>query len=178
MLKSLALFVLILCTTLVVTQSQVIKPNSAQTIHNTCLETPYYEQCMKYLTADPKSSTADVYGLALIMVNVMKDKANIGLNKINQLIATSPSDQKVALNSCAEKYNAIIATDVPQATKGLQNKNPKLAEDSAVHASDAVVACWKGLPGNSPLIAENLVMRDASTITSHICRQLVLSGGI
>lgn len=173
MLKSLAIFVVILCTTLGVTHTRVIQPNDAKTIHNTCLETPNYEECKKYLTDDPKSSTADVSGLAQIMVNVMKDKANIGLNKINQLIESSSPDQKTALKSCADKYNVIITTDVPQATEGLQKGNPKLAMDSAVDASKAVSSCEKGFSGKSPLTAENLVTDRASTITAHICRQLV-----
>ncbi|XP_058730251.1 cell wall / vacuolar inhibitor of fructosidase 1-like [Vicia villosa] len=173
----LKLFALFVCTTFVVTHSRVIQPNSAQTIHNTCLETPYYDQCMKYLTADPKSSTADVSGLALIMVDAIKSEADIGLNKINQLIGSSPADQKAALKSCVDQYNAIITTDVPQAIQGLQNRNPKLAMDSAVAASHAVAICDKGFSGKSPINTENLVVSHASTITSHICRQLVLGGG-
>ncbi|CAK8563821.1 unnamed protein product [Lathyrus sativus] len=176
MLKLLASFVLILYTTFVATHSQVVQPNVPKRIHNTCLETSHYDECLKYLTDDPKSSTADVHGLALIMVNVMKSKANVGVEKINQLIGSSSPDQNVALKSCADKYNAIIAVNIPQATESLQKKSSKLAMDSALNASDVVSDCEDGFSGKSPLTTENLVMDRVSAITAQICRQLVLGG--
>jgi len=68
-------------------------PNNVDLIQQTCKKTPNYALCIQYLNADPKAPTADVNGLAQIMVNVMKTKANDGSNKIHQLIARSPPDQ-------------------------------------------------------------------------------------
>ncbi|KAI5415532.1 cell wall / vacuolar inhibitor of fructosidase 1 [Lathyrus oleraceus] len=173
MLKSLTLLVLILCTTLVVTHSRVIEPNDANTVRQTCSKTPNSALCIQYLNADPKSSTADVNGLALIMVNVIKSKANIAVNKINQLKGSIPPAQKVALKSCADKYNAILVADVPQATEALQKGDPKFAVDAANDAAIEANGCENGFSGKSPLTAENNVVRDASTITSAICRLLL-----
>ncbi|MCI57262.1 cell wall/vacuolar inhibitor of fructosidase 1-like, partial [Trifolium medium] len=65
------------------------------------------------------------------MFNVMKNKANIALNKIHQLIGKSPPpDPTEPLNSCASKYEAIIA-NIPAAIEALQNGNPEFAEQAA-----------------------------------------------
>ncbi|KAL5065566.1 hypothetical protein RYX36_027303 [Vicia faba] len=165
MLKSLILFVLILCTTLVVSGANIVQ--------ETCSKTPNSALCIQYLNADPKSSTADVSGLALIMVNVIKNKANIAVDKIKQLSESIPADQKVALMSCADKYNAILVADIPQATEALQKGNPKFAEESANDAAIEANGCENGFSGKSPLTAENNVVRDASTITSAIVRLLL-----
>ncbi|CAK8563826.1 unnamed protein product [Lathyrus sativus] len=171
MLKS--LFVLILCTTLVVTHSRVIQPNDANTIQQTCSKTPNSALCIEFLNADPNSSTADVNGLAIIMVNVIKSKANVAVNKINQLNGSIPPDQNEALKSCADKYNAILVADVPQAIEALQKGNPKFAVDGANDAANEANSCENGFSGKSPLTAENNVVRDASAITSAICGLLL-----
>ncbi|CAI8610799.1 unnamed protein product [Vicia faba] len=171
MLKSLALFVLIFCTTLVVTHSRVIQPNRVNIVQQTCTKTPFPALCIQYLNADPKSSTSNVNGLALIMVNVIKSKANIAVNKINQLTRSIPPNQKGALMLCSTRYTSIMG-DVLLATRALQNGNPKFAVDNANDAVIEANSCEDGFFGKSPLTAENNVMRDASAITSAICRLL------
>ncbi|XP_058730215.1 cell wall / vacuolar inhibitor of fructosidase 1-like [Vicia villosa] len=165
MLKSLALFVLILCTTLAVSGANIVE--------QTCSKTPNSALCIQFLNADPKSSTADVTGLALIMVGVIKNKADIAVNKINQLGGSIPPNQKAALTSCADKYNAILVADIPQATEALQKGNPKFAVDGANDAVIEANGCENGFSGNSPLTAENNVVRDASAITSAIASLLL-----
>ncbi|GAU19172.1 hypothetical protein TSUD_89370 [Trifolium subterraneum] len=173
MLKPLAFLILIVCTTFVVTECRNIQLDDANLIQQTCKKTPNYALCTQYLNSDPKARSADVTGLALIMVNVMKNKANIALNKIHQLIGKSPPGQKAALNSCASKYNTIVAADIAQATEALQKGNPKFAENGANDAVIEAKGCESGFSGKSPLTAENNVMRDASVITAAIVRNLL-----
>ncbi|XP_050918514.1 cell wall / vacuolar inhibitor of fructosidase 1-like [Lathyrus oleraceus] len=142
-------------------------------VNQTCSKTRHYALWIQFLNADPKGSTLDVNGLALIMVNVIKSKANIAVNKINQLKGSIPPAQKVALKSCADKYNAILVADVPQATEALQKGDPKFAVDAANDAAIEANGCENGFSGKSPLTAENNVVRDASAITSAICRLLL-----
>jgi pectinesterase inhibitor-like protein len=174
MLKPLAFLIFIVCTTSVVTECRTIQPNDANLIQQTCKKTPNYALCIQYLNSDPKAPSADVTGLALIMVNVMKNKANIAVNKIHQLIATSPPDQKAALNSCASKYyNAILVADIPSAIQALQRGNPKFAEQGANDAANDANSCESSFSGKSPLTAENNAMHDSSVITSAIVRLLL-----
>ncbi|PNX54923.1 pectinesterase inhibitor-like protein [Trifolium pratense] len=173
MLKPLAFLILIVCTTFVVTQCRTIQPNDANLIQQTCKKTPNYALCIQYLNSDPKAPSADVTGLALIMVNVMKNKANIAINKIHQLIGKSPPDQKATLNSCASKYNAIVVADIPSAIEALQKGNPKFAEQGANDAANEANSCENGFSGKSPLTAENNAMHDVSVITSAIVRLLL-----
>jgi len=173
MLKLLSIFILSLCTILVVTQSRNILPNNVDLIQQTCKKTPNYALCIEYLNADPKAPTADVNGLAQIMVNVMKTKANDGLNKIHQLIAGGPPGQQAALKSCAEEYNTIVVYNVPNAISALQKGDPKFAEEAANDAANEANDCERGFSGNSPLTTENNVMHDASVITSAIVKILL-----
>ncbi|WJX90757.1 hypothetical protein P8452_72625 [Trifolium repens] len=173
MLKPLAFLVLIVCTTFVVTECRNIQPNDANLIQQTCKNTPKYALCMQYLNSDPKAPSADVRGLALIMVNVMKNKANIAINKIHQLIARSPPDQKEPLDDCADYYKTIVVADIAQATEALLKGNPKFAEDGANDAVIEAKSCESGFKGNSPLTTENNVMTDASVITAAIVRNLL-----
>ncbi|GAU19171.1 hypothetical protein TSUD_89360 [Trifolium subterraneum] len=190
MLKPLAFLILVVCTTFVVTECRNIQPNDANLIEQTCKKTPNYAICIKYLNSDPKARSADVTGLALIMVNVMKNNANIAVNKIHQLIEKSPPSQKTTLNSCASKYNAIVVADIPSAIEALKKGNPKHADiPSAIEAlkkgnpkfaeqgaNDAAIeanSCENGFSGKSPLSAENLDMLTASGITAAIVRNLL-----
>lgn len=165
MLKPLVSFILILCTTL-------IQPNSANIVQQTCSKTPYPALCIQYLNADPKSSTSNVNGLALIMINVIKNKANVAINKINQLSKSIPTKQKEALLFCSINYTSILV-DVFQATQALQKGNPKFAVYNVNSVASEANGCENGFSGKSPLTAENNVMQDASAITSAICRLLL-----
>jgi acyl CoA:acetate/3-ketoacid CoA transferase beta subunit len=79
---------------------------------------------MQYLNSDPKAPSADVTGLALIMANVMKNKLNIAFNKLYQLIAKSPPDQKAELKLCEFNYGAIEVASIPQVIDNLQKRIP------------------------------------------------------
>lgn len=164
MLKPLVSFILILCTTL-------IQPNSANIVQQTCSKTPYPALCLQYLNADPKSSTSNVNGLALIMINVIKNKANVAINKINQLSKSIPTKQKEALQFCSINYTSILV-DVFQATQALQKGNPKFAVYNVNSVASEANGCENGFSGKSPLTVENNVMHDASAITSAICKLL------
>jgi pectinesterase inhibitor-like protein len=172
MLKPLPFLILILCTTFVVTECRNIQPNDANLIQQTCKKTPNYTLCIQYLNADPKAPSADVTGLALIMANVMKNKANITLNKIHRLIAKSPSDQKEELNDCESKYVAIVVAGIPSVIENLQKGNPEDAEQSADDTVTDANGCENDFKGKSPLTAENNAVIDASVITAAIARLL------
>ncbi|CAJ2654066.1 unnamed protein product [Trifolium pratense] len=150
------------------------KNNNGNLIQQTCKQTPNYEICIQYLKSDPRSSDADITGLALIMVDIIKSKANTTLNKINQLIKKKQEpSQKEALNSCAGRYKAILVADVPKSVAALKQGDPKFAEDGANDAAVEATTCENGFKGKSPLSNENIAMHDVAAITAAIVKQLL-----
>ncbi|KAL2341638.1 hypothetical protein Fmac_009578 [Flemingia macrophylla] len=132
---------------------RVSKPNDVNLIKETCKKTPNPNLCVKLLEADPRGSTTDVTGLALILVYVIKVRANEALTKINKLIKRG--GDKKALSSCADKYKTILVADVPQASQALQFGNPKFAEDATSDSVVEATSCEDSFNGKSPLTNEN-----------------------
>ncbi|KAL2341648.1 hypothetical protein Fmac_009588 [Flemingia macrophylla] len=132
---------------------RVLEPNDVNLIKQTCQKTPNPNLCNQILQADPRGRTADVSGLALILVDAIKAKANGVYNKINNLI--KGGGNKKALSSCADKYKTILVADVPQATQALQTGNAKFAEDAASDSAIEASSCEHGFGGKSPLTLEN-----------------------
>ncbi|KAJ1414323.1 Pectinesterase inhibitor domain [Sesbania bispinosa] len=150
---------------------RVLQPNDAKLIEETCKKTPYPTFCIQFIQADPRSSSADVKGLALIMVDVIKTKAKASLLIINQLL--QEGGEKKALSSCFEKYRVILQGDVPQATQALQNGNPKFAESGAIDSGVEAISCEKSFSGKSPLTDVNNIMHIAANVTVAIVRLLL-----
>ncbi|GMY27953.1 cell wall / vacuolar inhibitor of fructosidase 1-like [Fagus crenata] len=143
-------------------------------IQQTCKQTPYYNLCIYYIKADPRSTNANVAGLGLIMVDVIKAKAIQTLNHIKGLLQRSPNPKvKQALNSCARKYNSIIVGDVPQAIEALTKGDPKFAEEGANDAANEANFCEEGFSGNSPLTVENKLVHYVSTVAAAIAKILL-----
>lgn len=118
-------------------QSRVFLPMDANNfIEQTCKQTAYYDLCTSILRSDPRSSDADVKGLTFIVVGVWETKAKETLSHIEELIKGSPKqDEKAALSSCANNYNAIITTDIPKAIRGLDASKGKISIFRFYHQS-------------------------------------------
>lgn len=152
----------------------VVNHCNANLIEQTCKKTPKYALCIHYLQADPKSSSANVEGLALIMVDVINVKANTALNKINQLLKGNPQpDLKQKLSLCYDEYRAIVVADVPKAISALKLGDPKFAQDSADDAVVEASSCENSFSGKSPLTDFNIATQDAAVILSAIVKLLL-----
>ncbi|CAK7325275.1 unnamed protein product [Dovyalis caffra] len=156
---------------LFVSQCTIVQ-SDANLIRQICKRTPNSNLCVTSLLSDRKSSTADVNGLALIMVGVLKAKSTSTLNLINQKLKKSPA-LKQPLTSCARKYGAILTGDIPQATEALQKGDPKFAESGANDAAIEADTCEAGFKGRSPITASNKLVHDISGVTAAIVRNLL-----
>ncbi|XP_015867819.2 cell wall / vacuolar inhibitor of fructosidase 1 [Ziziphus jujuba] len=152
-----------------------IFPMDEKFIESTCKQTPNYDLCVSSLKSDPKSSTADVPGLALILVNKIKSQATKTLNHINSLLKRSPgAGKRRALDSCYSKYDAILKGDVPEAIEALTKGDYKFAEDGANDAANEANSCERGFSsGSSPLTAMNKYIHDVSAIAAALVRTLL-----
>ncbi|XP_015867826.2 cell wall / vacuolar inhibitor of fructosidase 1 [Ziziphus jujuba] len=152
-----------------------VLPMDEKLIESTCRQTPNYDLCVSSLKSDPKSSTADVPGLALILVNLIKSKATETLNQIDSLLKRGPgAGEKQALDSCHSKYHAILEGDVPQAIEALTKGNYKFAEDGANDAANEANSCESDFPsGSSPLTDMNKYVHDVSAIAATVVSTLL-----
>ncbi|KAI4344759.1 hypothetical protein L6164_011950 [Bauhinia variegata] len=158
------------------THSRTTPPNDVAFIKATCKRTPNYDVCVQSLMSDPKSSQAgDVTGLALIMVNVMKSKANDALDKINHILRKGRDPtHKHALRECADNYKTVLEADIPMAIEALKKGNPKFAEDGANDAAIEAKSCEDDeFGGKSSLTPYNKIMHEVSVVTAAIVRNLL-----
>ncbi|XWS14230.1 hypothetical protein CRYUN_Cryun36dG0105300 [Craigia yunnanensis] len=130
-------------------------------IETTCKQTPFFNLCVSTLQSDPRSSTADVAGLAHIAADSVNAKATATLNQITGLLksAKDPNLQK-ALQSCVDSYNTIVKADIPVAIEAIVKGNPKFAVQSATDAANEAQDCEKSFanPPKSPVSDSNKAM--------------------
>ncbi|VVA90754.1 unnamed protein product [Arabis nemorensis] len=141
-------------------------------IDRTCKETPDFNLCVSLLNSDPRGSSADTSGLALILVDKIKVLAIKTLNEINGLHKIRP-ELKHALGECSRKYKTILQADVPEAIEALTKGVPKFAEDGVIDAGVEASACEEGFKGKSPLTSLTKSMQKISSVTRAIVRMLL-----
>ena len=147
----------------------------ADLVDDTCKQTPNKDLCESTLRADPRSSTADVAGLAIIVVDTIKGKATDTVAQINTLLGSNPDPKtKNGLDSCLKKYsNAILNGDIPSALEGLQKNNPKFAEQGMNDAANEANSCEGSFAGASPISSFNKTVTDLSNVASAIIKLLL-----
>lgn len=146
--------------------------SDANLIAQTCKQTPYYDLCVRSLNSDPRSPSADVRGLALIMVDIVKARSTTTLNLIKQLLRKMPK-LKIPLTDCAADYNAILTSSIPQAIEALKKGNAKFAEDGANSARQEAELCEANFHGKSPITKFSAAVRKSSAIAAAIIRLLL-----
>ncbi|CAK7327349.1 unnamed protein product [Dovyalis caffra] len=161
-----------IATLLLLSHCTIAQSDANNLIAQTCKQTPYSNLCVTSLKSVPKSSTADVQGLALIMVDIVRAKASATLKLINQELKRSPELRR-ALRSCAGNYDAILTADIPEAIEALQKGDPKFAESGTNDAAVEASSCEANFRGKSPLTNLNKLVHDTSVVTSAIVRLLL-----
>nr|XP_004298183.2 PREDICTED: cell wall / vacuolar inhibitor of fructosidase 1-like [Fragaria vesca subsp. vesca] len=141
-------------------------PMDAKLIDETCQKTPNPNLCVSSLKSDPRSSGADVKGLGIIMVDVVKAKAIIGQNKVSGLLKQSPGDLRLKVGS--GDYDAISNHQVPNASLAFSRDIPHIAEEDMSEAADEARACELSFSGRSPLTDVNNAVADVAAITAAI----------
>lgn len=163
---------LILLSILILLTHCSIVESDANLIVQTCKQTPNFNLCINSLKSDPKSSKADVEGLALMMVNILKAKATTTLKLIKQQLGRNP-ELKKALSSCADNYDAILSADIPVSLEAIQKGDPKFAQTSANDAANEASFCETQFNGKSPLTKFNRLVHDTSAVAAAIIRLLL-----
>ncbi|XP_065860189.1 cell wall / vacuolar inhibitor of fructosidase 1-like [Euphorbia lathyris] len=154
----------------------ILSRNLAQTdaniVDQTCKQTPHYDLCLKFLNSDPRSSTADVTGLALILMDLLKNETTKSVQFVKQLRGKRPDLEK-PLKSCDSDYDAILTADVP-AIQALELGNPRFAEDGMNDVDIEATSCENEFGIEiSPLFDSNKLLTDISHVAAAIIRQLL-----
>ena len=167
----------IICSILVVAiismsacHCRVLQPNDLKLIEETCKRTPKPNLCLQLLKGDPRAPSADIAGLALILVEVIKAKAKEVEKTIKQLL--KQGGNKKALSKCAVDYKGILILDIPQATRAVRG-DPKFADDAVSDCAVEADICENRFNGKSPLTHVNNGMRDVANVARAIIRILL-----
>ncbi|KAL4380913.1 cell wall / vacuolar inhibitor of fructosidase 1 [Arachis duranensis] len=167
------IFTILVLITMPIGQCMVFHSNDETLIQSTCNQTIYPNLCVQILNSYPSSRNADLRGLALNMVDFMKSRSIVAVNKIHRLQQGATGRFKGALDSCIGHYNdGILKGDVPEAISGIQFNNPKFAENAVADAANEAYLCEQEFNGNSPLNNENKAVRDGANMARVIVRML------
>ncbi|XP_050378197.1 cell wall / vacuolar inhibitor of fructosidase 1-like [Argentina anserina] len=156
---------------LTTSHGRVFIPTDASLIENTCWRTPNHKLCISSLKEDPRSRDADVTGLALIMVDVVKAKETECAYRINHLLKQRPGDQ--SLSSCASQYDTVIDVLIPSVNQALTLGNPKFAEDGMNGTAVEAESCEDYFSGHSPMTDLNKASEDVAAVAAAIVRILL-----
>ncbi|CAI9293839.1 unnamed protein product [Lactuca saligna] len=146
-----------------------------QFIENTCKGTPSYNLCLSILLANPKSQNANLTGLALIIVDGVKNEGVKTLQQIDSLKKSLP-ELTAALMQCGDVYNTIIHVDVPLTINALNLGNPKFGEDGMADITIESQTCERSFKEHgqtSPLTNMNKDMKDVANVGRAIIRMLL-----
>ncbi|KAG5560848.1 hypothetical protein RHGRI_004007 [Rhododendron griersonianum] len=145
--------------------------SSCDLIADTCKKTDYPELCISTLRSDPLSKTADVEGLARIVLKVLLVKVNATLNRANDLSKESEDPVvKECLNVCASQYDDAIYDEIPEAIENLS----KFAADEVIVGALTCEDTFNEEPNvrKSPLTADNNMLIQLASVAYKIIASL------
>ncbi|KAL8486088.1 hypothetical protein ACS0TY_022989 [Phlomoides rotata] len=163
----------ILITLLIIHSDAVPHRNDQNLIETTCKRTPDYRLCTAIIRANPDGGAADLPGLGLIVVDVVKQKSHEALSIINKLTKSGQPKLRPALRRCTEVYKAVLEGDIPVVSQSIWG-NPKFAETAVADAGAEAGLCDEAVGGKVPELSKvnNYVVRVAG-VARAIIRNLL-----
>lgn len=150
--------------------SSVVLPMDAKLIDQTCRKTPDYNLCVQSIKLDPRSSGADVVGLAIIIIDAVGHKATITMNKINELLKQTPGNQ--ALVDCSNEYAQIIDDFVPTSKFTVNSGTYSVAKAFMKITPKNALSCEQSFKGRSPLTNLNNDLIKVANVAEAVAVQL------
>jgi pectinesterase inhibitor-like protein len=165
--------VFIAFTATVILASTLLPLCSCDLIDSACKGTPNYQLCVSTLRSNPKSHSADITGLSLIMVDAVKDKATSALQIISKLEKLHPQ-KKNAFRDCRFRYSVVQKYNVGEAVEALTKGDQKFAVDGMSDAAIEAQICEENFkPSPSPMTKMNKAVQDLSLVAAAIIRLLL-----
>ncbi|KAH6781615.1 hypothetical protein C2S52_001630 [Perilla frutescens var. hirtella] len=143
-------------------------------IETTCKNTPDYKLCTSIIRADRGAAAADVPGLGLIVVAVVKKKTQEMLATINKQSKSAAKKLLPPLRRCKEVYKAVLEGDIPVAETAIRG-NPKFAETAMADARIEANLCERAFEGvaPSPFTSQNNYVENVAAVARAIIRNLL-----
>ncbi|KAK8716570.1 hypothetical protein V6N13_043876 [Hibiscus sabdariffa] len=136
-------------------------------IQQTCKKTRYFALCNSFLRSDPRSSNANLKGLALISIEIFQEKANRTLTFIIDLYKdTTNPDLSRFYGSCIEDYGTSVDRLLPEAVQALGSKDYATAKNNAAAVTSYIDACDQQFAEKTPFSDRNIVVRDLSLVAT------------
>ncbi|KAK8482961.1 hypothetical protein V6N13_081297 [Hibiscus sabdariffa] len=151
------------------TPSLSMSEDKEDLIQQTCKKTRYFALCNSSLRSDPRSSNADLKGLASISVEILQEKANDTLTFIIGLYKnTTDPDLSRFYGSCIEDYGTSVNRLLPETVKALGSKDYATAKNDAATVATYIDACDQQFAEKTPFSDRNIIVHDHSLVASSI----------
>ncbi|KAH6758879.1 hypothetical protein C2S51_019114 [Perilla frutescens var. frutescens] len=153
---------------------EIIQLKDQTLIETACKNTPNYDLCVSTLHDSPSSAAADVAGLGLILVDVVKSKTEAALSAVEEMRRRHP-EMRGALDQCWISYKAVLVADVPEAVAALTKGVPKFAEFGMADAAWEAEICEGSfeMTAATPLSGVNKEIHDLAQVAVGIIRILL-----
>ncbi|XP_021906760.1 pectinesterase inhibitor-like [Carica papaya] len=153
--------------------------NGVDLITQVCKKTNFYQLCMKSLQSDPRSSTADVNGLAGISLDLVTKKSNETFTYALELFKNVRDPLLYQYyGTCVEEYGAAVTRHLPAAIEALNKSHEyAVAGDEAKAVANNANVCEEQftltpMPRKSPFSSRSEVVHDLSLVAASIISQL------
>ncbi|XP_042506438.1 cell wall / vacuolar inhibitor of fructosidase 2-like [Macadamia integrifolia] len=143
--------------------------NGIDLIHKTCNHTAEYNLCVALLQSDPRSLTADVKGLASIMLDLTLRNTNQTLSQVKELLKDTSLDQRIkqCFLTCVEVYEKTTQLYIPAALNSLQTDSYADARKEGSDAFTTVQTCGRELVKSGGLDKEPAII-DRNKFDQHL----------
>ncbi|KAM2412816.1 hypothetical protein ACFXTH_031016 [Malus domestica] len=118
----------------------------------------------------PRSPTADVKGLGIIMIYADTAKVREAVDLINELINDEPGN--IPARDCRNNYNDAIQIALPQATEAFSKGDYKSVELGMVNIVANADSRETGFSGGSPFKDQSKAVHDLAYVAAAIARVL------
>ncbi|RXH84072.1 hypothetical protein DVH24_026971 [Malus domestica] len=102
------------------------------------------------------------------MVDALKPKALDVLDKALVLVVKEPGNQPA--KACANTYQEVLGTDIPQANEDFPKGESKIAALAMINVVQKSDSCESGFPGGSPFKYKSKVVHDFAYVASAIAK--------
>ncbi|XP_004508256.1 cell wall / vacuolar inhibitor of fructosidase 1-like [Cicer arietinum] len=143
-----------------------------------CEQTSSFDLCISIIDSDPNATTADIKGLALIMVTAVPPYVQNALSLTNSVIkTTTDATLKKKLFVCAKSFVPLLNSVLPQAAQAVNQKRFKNASDSIFYADKVIEDCNSQFftPTQSPIIEKTSLAHGVLNVAEDILKQILTS---
>ncbi|WKA03749.1 hypothetical protein VitviT2T_021838 [Vitis vinifera] len=119
-----------------------LNQSQANLVEQTCQKVQYHDLCVSALRSDGRSSSADVKGLAAIMLQLVKANGTDILAEVNTMLPNATDDvTKKCLGLCRDKFGEALNGLIPEAMAKLQSGSKHEAMLVTIEVGESAIEC-------------------------------------